>query len=116
MITQDFVVKLGDFGQARTNARLMTNELGTAYFMAPEVRDRHDYSFPADVYSYGITCYEILLPDHGISLDRSKRHQPPLDGVSPEWHGYLVDCWAEDPEDRLTMRRLLTVHSSKFGI
>ena len=116
MVTQDFVVKLGDFGQARTNAQLMTSELGTAYFMAPEVRYRHDYSFPADVYSYGITCYEILLPDHGISLDGSSRHQPPLDDVDPDWHDYLLDCWAADSEDRLTMSGLLAKHSSRFGI
>jgi len=56
-------VKITDFGLAWASGakeEMMTAKAGTYHWMAPEVLKTQDYSFKADVYSYGIVLYEII--------------------------------------------------------
>lgn len=73
LISSQGVVKICDFGTAKlvqsgaTNVQGTAPEIGTYYWMAPEVlRDPHDltstppvYTTMCDVYSFGMTIYEV---------------------------------------------------------
>ena len=58
---QDFL-KLGDFGISKLLSHtkaLVSSEVGTRYFMSPEVFKGERYSFKADVWSLGVLLHEM---------------------------------------------------------
>eukprot|EP01017_Pseudomicrothorax_dubius_P009593 TRINITY_DN13292_c0_g1_i1.p1 TRINITY_DN13292_c0_g1~~TRINITY_DN13292_c0_g1_i1.p1 ORF type:complete len:223 (+),score=22.80 TRINITY_DN13292_c0_g1_i1:106-774(+) len=62
---QQVVIKIADFGLARTQemdsvSEKMTGLMGTYHWMAPEIFENKDYTIKADVYSYGIVLWEII--------------------------------------------------------
>ncbi|KAF6254624.1 kinase-like domain-containing protein [Scenedesmus sp. NREL 46B-D3] len=54
-------LKMADFGLAQYCGRgqLLSERVGTPFYVAPEVL-RQRYSFPADVWSAGVTAYQLL--------------------------------------------------------
>ena len=64
MIKKDGTIKLGDFGIALVNdAPHLTQKdivLGSVHYMAPEVAEGKSASVQSDVYSLGITFFELL--------------------------------------------------------
>jgi serine/threonine protein kinase len=68
LVTNDYSCKLTDFGCATTlglnthasRVHRQTKEVGSPLWMAPEVRDTENYSFPGDIYSLGVVLYEIF--------------------------------------------------------
>ena len=81
LLTATEDVKLGDFGLAREYIALtqiqgyaqntfapyyMQSEVGTKYYMAPEVFSVRGYSAKADVFGLGVLLYAILERDHVI--------------------------------------------------
>lgn len=62
LVTNDFTIKLCDFGLARDNVgrdRSMTL-VGTDDWMAPEIIMGEDYDQSADVFSFGMVLVEII--------------------------------------------------------
>ena len=65
LVTEDGVVQLCDFGVARQSSLASMNAksysfVGTPYWMAPEViQEGREYDYKADIWSLGITAYEI---------------------------------------------------------
>ncbi|KAJ1938996.1 kinase that interacts with cdc31p, partial [Linderina macrospora] len=63
LVTQDGIVQLCDFGVARQVMQASAKSysfVGTPYWMAPEViQNGRMYDFKADIWSLGITAYEI---------------------------------------------------------
>ncbi|KAG0561733.1 hypothetical protein KC19_9G087000 [Ceratodon purpureus] len=61
-----YTIKLIDFGSAKmrgNDSYFHTYRRGTLYYMAPEMYDKPEgctYTWPADVYSFGITLYEVF--------------------------------------------------------
>ncbi|KAI9217249.1 Mst3 kinase in complex with Mnadp [Blastocladiella britannica] len=69
LLTEEGKVKLCDFGvagQFSMNTLKRHSFVGTPYWMAPEVMRRVQYDYKADVWSLGITIYEIATggPPH----------------------------------------------------
>lgn len=114
LVTNDGRVQLCDFGVA---AQLAANHfkrntfVGTPYWMAPEViSDGLSYNFKADIWSLGITVYEIATgsppyadqePMRAIFL--IPRSSPPrLEGTSfsTQLREFVATCLAEKPDDR----------------
>jgi len=107
--------KLMDFGVAKFEGLQLTAAgftLGTPYYMAPE-QVRGDAMTPLiDVYSFGITLYEMLTgirPVNGSTVERifDEILHDPLDvwpvraAQCPEWLVALVErCTAKEPERR----------------
>lgn len=55
-------IKLGDFGFAKnlSSSEEVTASFGTPIYMAPEVISRQPYDTKADIWSLGVTMYNIL--------------------------------------------------------
>ena len=112
MVHADLSIRLGDFGQARQEANMMSNMPGSAYYMAPEALQGVDYRQCADVYSYAITCWEILEPSHTNAWPRGRRAQGPKDRpslltIQADAHELLWRCWHESPAGRPSFAALL---------
>eukprot|EP00977_Amphora_coffeiformis_P027389 scaffold34608_cov172-Amphora_coffeaeformis.AAC.9 len=127
-------VKLFDFGLARRHVplrdqpRRLTGNAGTARYMAPEVSNCEDYSFPADIHSYAILLWEIctLEKPYGnlSSLDQLKANavrshrRPALRNkiASPQLRELLKSCWDPDPRARPTFALVLKAVESVAGV
>ncbi|XP_034473716.1 putative mitogen-activated protein kinase kinase kinase 7-like isoform X2 [Drosophila innubila] len=53
-------LKIADFGTVREKATMMTQSVGTAEYMAPEVANGKNYTEMSDVYSFGIVLWEAM--------------------------------------------------------
>ncbi|KAM3131510.1 hypothetical protein pb186bvf_016440 [Paramecium bursaria] len=88
-LTQDGIIKLGDFGIARvlnhTREKCKTM-VGTPYYLSPEIIESRDYSFKTDIWSLGVILYELctLKPPfnaeslHGLALKIVRGQYNPL--------------------------------------
>jgi len=85
---------------------LHTGRCGTARYMAPEVADapasNYEYSLSCDVYSYGVTVWELMLEER---FPMPPRKGPLLDLPQPcEKLGALINaCHYHDPAQRPSM-------------
>ena len=74
MVDNDNVVKLIDFGLVvpnTANFRKPGNRTGTAQYMAPELVKRQPTDQRIDVYSFGVTVYEMFTKKHPWELKSS---------------------------------------------
>lgn len=116
---ENYVAKLADFGLAKCRPHLDSNlksaKVGTPGYRAPEVyyaKGDSSYKWPADVYSFGMLCYEILTgkvpfadePSHGEVLHAKimKGFRPSLEntGCPEALRELITQCWATRAEER----------------
>lgn len=112
------ILKICDFGTACTVKTQMTNNTGSASYMAPEVFATSNYLESGDVYSWSIIFWEILARTHPYSDTYSNPYQilwrVKQEGIRPY---YLENCpdiiwnlitisWDTDPKKRPTMREI----------
>lgn len=98
LVNSGRVLKICDFGTVTDKATLMTNNKGSAAWMAPEVFEGSTYTEKCDVFSWGIILWEVLsreLPFKNIELAFGimwSVHK----GNSNRWHGIshsqLLSC------------------------
>jgi TPR repeat protein len=116
----EWVVKVIDFGLARSFAESKTDEdlatvthggfLGTPYFASPEQLEQHEVDLRSDVYSLGITLWYLLTgktPFSGpmLSVMNQHLHRPPpierLAGIAGEaTERLLLRMLEKDPAKR----------------
>lgn len=112
-------VKITDFGISRNvGDEVMTGQMGTCHWMAPEVLASENYGFPADVYSYAIVIWEIFAretPYRGINpamIPYQVLHlalRPDINKVTYEPIKQLIlRMWVREPENRPTFPEILT--------
>ena len=62
-INENNKIKIGDFGISKkleTNKTARHSNIGTEYYMAPEIRKRQQYNNKVDIYSLGCIIYELF--------------------------------------------------------
>ena len=58
---EDWSVKLTDFGSSKKVDSTMTSGQGTVKWMAPEVLTSSNYNEKADIYSFSLIMWEVLM-------------------------------------------------------
>jgi serine/threonine protein kinase len=123
-VLYEFDVKIGDYESS-------DDVVGTEFWRPPEVlralRDgilqsdlRLVYSPAADVYGFGMVCYEILTGRIPFEGHRKSDYDLVLSGgrpdiplnVSPVVRDLLHRCWHEDPRERPGWREILHILDS----
>jgi serine/threonine protein kinase len=119
LLDESYTTKVCDFGLSRLKAqeRSMTGNCGTVQWMAPEVLANMSYNEKADVYSFGIICWELLTrecPYDGMTaiqcalavLNRDKRPEIPK-WCPPSLHALIKACVKKEPSMRPTFEQIL---------
>jgi eukaryotic-like serine/threonine-protein kinase len=110
LVRRDGVVKIADFGIARTMQATQLTQvgtvLGTAAYLAPEQASGEPVTAAADIYALGAVAYELLsgrTPYRFETLTelivKQQEPPPPLER-SPELDAVVRRCLAYKPEDR----------------
>lgn len=119
LLTDEGQVKLCDFGvagQISLGSLKRNTFVGTPYWMAPEVIRRSYYDFKADIWSLGITVYEMATgnppfnekdPVHALFLI-TKSPPAKLEGrYSNALKEFVTLCLHDDPCERPSAEDLL---------
>ncbi|ELP94680.1 protein serine/threonine kinase, putative [Entamoeba invadens IP1] len=119
------IAKLTDFGSSRNINLLMTNMtftkgIGTPTYMAPEVLKQEKYTKSADIYSLGVTLYEVLSWSEAYPSSKFKfpwkiaefvvqgnRREKP-ENISGNLFKLITLCWKQNPQERITISQLLS--------
>ncbi|GMH91615.1 hypothetical protein TrVE_jg5549 [Triparma verrucosa] len=129
LITEWQVAKISDFGSSRVMPKDLDDlsvEVGTKFFMAPEVMNGERYGTPSDVYSFGCLLADMAMQGKVKELYMRGEDAPknPLEfmnkivsGWRPQlpkkWrvemnvlYASIQDCWQPIPEERPSFREL----------
>jgi len=120
LLTDKYESKVSDFGLSRivdTDISHMTANIGTPYWMAPEIIKMQKYTTKVDVFSYGILLYELYsgeLPYRGLAplvvpnLVAEKGLRPTVPKGCPRKMAKLMTmCWDANPDNRPTFAEIL---------
>ncbi len=103
-------VKLTDFGIARQVRESMSrysrgDTSGTLLYMSPEQYENRGVDHRSDLYSLGVTLYELLSGDppftgESISYQIMSRKPDPIEGISDEFNTIILKLLEKDKEKR----------------
>ncbi|ETP40300.1 NEK protein kinase [Phytophthora nicotianae P10297] len=120
-LTTENVVKLGDFGIAKTLDSTLDQAktvVGTPYYMSPEVCESKPYSYASDVWSLGCVLYEMLALRHAFDAPNIltlilKIVQQDFAPVPPHYDTEVSDLLRKlldkDPERRPSMEEIFAM-------
>ncbi len=113
------ILNLGDFGIAKGLDNTLANaktQIGTPYYLSPEICAGKAYSFATDIWSLGVLLYELLtlqMPFNGDSMPAlflnviKGRPKAISASYSAEMHALLDELLQKDPARRPTIAVLL---------
>lgn len=120
VLTPDGTIKVMDFGIARAGNSTMTQTgsvLGTAQYISPEQAQGHPLSPASDLYSLGVTLYEMVtgrLPFNGESpvatalMQVNDEPVPPRQvraSIPPALEAVIMRAMRKNPADRYASAR-----------
>ncbi|KAL4233613.1 Mitogen-activated protein kinase kinase kinase 7 [Mactra antiquata] len=119
------VLKICDFGTACDIQTHMTNNKGSAAWMAPEVFEGSNYSEKCDVFSWGIILWEVFTrrkpfdeiggPAFRIMWAVHNGTRPPLIRNFPKALELLMTrSWSKNPTERPSMAEVVRIMSHLF--
>ncbi|KAH8387974.1 hypothetical protein KR093_010732 [Drosophila rubida] len=112
-------LKICDFGTVADKSTMMTNNRGSAAWMAPEVFAGSKYTEKCDIFSWAIVLWEVLSRKqpfkdienaYTIQWKIYKGERPPLlDNCPKHIEQLMTACWKTAPEDRPSMKYIVDV-------
>lgn len=114
-------LKLCDFGLSRAvidDRPRRYSTCGTDDWLAPEIALGREYSFPSDVFSFGMVIFELIFRErpnngairhdflNGVDFARLDDSAPP--DMPPDYLETGIGCTLFAPEERLLVREALT--------
>ncbi|XP_072019245.1 mitogen-activated protein kinase kinase kinase 7-like [Amphiura filiformis] len=113
-------LKICDFGTACDYHTYMTNNKGSAAWMAPEVFEGSQYNEKCDVFSWGIILWEVISrrkpfddiggPAFRIMWAVHKGTRPPkIRGLPKPLEILMNRCWSKEPAQRPSMEEVIRV-------
>jgi len=123
MVTEEGVLKILDFGLAKTADATVTEagmRLGTPAYMSPEQTRGEEVDARTDLWSLGVVLYEMLTArrpfrgDSNTAVIHAIRHEQPeqprelREGVPEEVAGLVLRLLSKDPETRYAGAELLS--------
>lgn len=124
LLTKQDVLKISDFGTHKVfyNDKLPFTSVtyaGTHAYMAPEVIRSEPYSYPIDVWSYGVVLWELLTSDEPYkNLDSSavvwavgnNSFKLPVPSNFPGGFSRILGgCWKANPSERFTFQQVCII-------
>lgn len=113
------VLKICDFGTVADKATQMTNNRGSAAWMAPEVFKTSNYTEKCDVYSWSLILWEMLSRKQpfnelgnvcSIMWYVHEGNRPPLlDGCPKSLENLMTICWDQEPSNRPSMATVVDI-------
>lgn len=112
--------KVGDFGVSRvlrSTIELAATQIGTPYYMSPEIMNNQKYNSKTDIWSLGVILYELVclrLPFQGNSMKQlcyniiSGTPAPPPPSFSKDMKELLTAILAKDPKKRPSINHILS--------
>ena len=118
LLDDNLLPKICDFGLSRFTKEhnVMSLEIGTPRWMAPEIFESTNYTNKVDIYSYGIVMWEMLTNDvpfkgmtpiqiaFKITKDNSRPEFPP--NAPRPLKSLIQKCWDRDPNKRPTFSQI----------
>jgi serine/threonine protein kinase len=113
--------RICDFGISKDfsglNSLNQTGTIGTPGFIAPEILDDRYFSWPVDVFAYGMTVWMIVTGERPFAAKRNafqiaieimSGRRPPLPtGLPQACCNLITKCWKQDPGARPTFPEIL---------
>ena len=118
-LMSDGSIKLGDFGIAKVlqnTMQLAQSQIGTPYYLSPEICENKKYNSKTDIWSLGCLLYEMCTFSHPFDgrdmrslMSRIKNSQPlPLPRLfSDNLRNLIYKMLSKDPNDRPTINQIL---------
>ncbi|XP_044272362.1 mitogen-activated protein kinase kinase kinase 7-like [Tribolium madens] len=122
LINGGTLLKICDFGTATDMTAIMTNNKGSAAWMAPEVFETSNYTEKCDVFSWGIILWEVLsrlkpffhIKESGypsafmILWAKHNGARPPLiRNCPPIIEKLMTQCWDQEAAKRPSMQEIV---------
>uniref|UniRef100_A0A7C8Z4G8 non-specific serine/threonine protein kinase n=1 Tax=Opuntia streptacantha TaxID=393608 RepID=A0A7C8Z4G8_OPUST len=120
LVDKNWTVKVGDFGLSKLkNATFLTAKSGggTPQWMAPEVLRNEPSNEKSDVFSFGVTLWELMtvkipwanlnsLQVVGVVGFMDRRLEIP-ENLDPRVSSIITDCWQSNPEARPSFQDII---------
>ncbi|KPA77376.1 putative protein kinase [Leptomonas pyrrhocoris] len=118
-LTSDNLIKLGDFGIARTLANTYDQAqtfVGTPYYLSPELILEKPYDHRSDVWALGVVLYEVMTMNHPFNAKDMKgllqcilavRYDPLPEVYSSELRDIVARMLVRKPSDRIPLDDVL---------
>eukprot|EP00421_Protoceratium_reticulatum_P063817 CAMPEP_0168402362 /NCGR_PEP_ID=MMETSP0228-20121227/23581_1 /TAXON_ID=133427 /ORGANISM="Protoceratium reticulatum, Strain CCCM 535 (=CCMP 1889)" /LENGTH=794 /DNA_ID=CAMNT_0008415945 /DNA_START=87 /DNA_END=2469 /DNA_ORIENTATION=+ len=118
-----FALKLGDFGIATvldSTTELAKTQIGTPFYMSPELINNKPYSYKSDIWGLGCVLYEIVNGQrafdaeglNGLALKIIKGNYTPItSSCSPGTRSLIKSMLNKNPKHRPTLKEILHMSS-----